>query len=1830
MSTSVDTKIVELKFNNDNFAQKVDSTLTKLEQLNKDIKNVGMKDALKNLSKGVKNVDLNPITKGIDEVNKGFSKMEVAGITAIANIANTAVNFGKKIARKFISPITDGIMKGGLARARNIEQATFSFEGQKIGKSEGNESLAYYKEVMDAVLGTSYSYDVAAKAASQFAASNIGVIETTKKLADGSEQVVKTLDPTTSTHQSTMTSALLGVAGVASMTGRSFEDVSRVFTKIAGNNRVYAQDLQSFSTMGLNAAAVLASAMDTTEEHIYEMVKSGDIHFQEFSDAMNKAFGQHAKDSTLMFQGALDDVNAALARIGADFYGPALNAGRDILNSFTPLVDAIHTKLQPALDGSGTAMDKASKSLSQYLDMLSYLIEMYPEMDRSKMGDWIIEHMNAWTNIADLYKRGDIVKTVEGLSKASKKWNGMEGEGISGYRMLGDYLNIATDVDMLNKYLDKTPEEIDKIVKKGKIGAEDLKTVINGMLEDGIIGFNTFYKSFHKLWSESDKLINIATINDDFIQYTRNMIGAEEPSERFNQHLSTFASIIQGCKSLLSSFAQILGGFGDIFLTLARHLKPLGQMFLIAVEDIAKFVVKLADFVATSESFSAIIDGLVSIVNKMFDLVNVSKIAELAITGLHKAFDFILKAVETVQHVFQVVVGTIAKVFAAIVDKINSVISSSEELSNLLQSLKNAGIVIMIINLIDMLAQPAVLLKALGDAIGGVGKSFSGMVSNIAKAFESIASIAGKVGEVIDEVKDALYRLQQLIVATTILELAFAIAAIAGAFYILSKVPWNNVEVAAGTIISFALIVGTVWGGIERVTKKISGVRKFWEKSVNDIKSIGFAFVEMAVAVAIIAGALYKLAKIDPKQLLIATGVVEALLVTMGLIAALLSGRDTTTKSTGLKSLWSGQSTKTSKTMTKGLLGLVAMAEAVKIVAKALVSVATITDPEAMYNALAVIEALMWTMFAMTKWLSSTETTKMTKGIGSLLAMAVAVRMLVKPIMQLSAIAATGNDAMWSAVGAISVLMLVMSMLMKMLSGSKGLVKAGVGIVLMAKSLQMLSEVVVAFSSLDAEAMWQSIIGMGVALGSIVLALALVDTDGLLAKAIAFIIIAKCLQTLSEVILAFGANNEQAWAGIGVAAIALLGLAGACYVFEKVPVAGILKLFLTLALGALLVAGFGAAVGVLGVGLGVLGVGLSILATSLGALTPVLGTFIGLVVSIAVGIAVLASVGLPAAGVIAVLALAFLLLGAGMLMIGTGLSDMAAAIKILHELKDDLTDTTDKITLFIKTLKGMTKDAEAIGESFKTIAKPLKSIRTSAETITEQIEKLSDSYTELISKSSECIASLADSLTTISKLNQDSFGSATEAVKNFISGLSDISKDAETVSTTSQSISESLGELKESFDLVKNVIDSFKSRSVKIFEDLGNSLNDIATPIQTLNDLRGELESLANDLMTFVTNLMTMKENASTVSEGATAIADALKQVGDAAAIAKDGFDGLTKKTANILEKMGKGLTSIAKGFTDIVAVKDQLDSAASSIESFYTKLSSLNDMSATIAGGTRAVSSAIKTLGQSAEKTASLSRDGMSRSGSKMVDGLVAGIGAKQTDVETKVTSIVDSAASKVRQKYNDWRDIGSYLIQGIINGISNQQYALEQQVQAVEAKSRRMLQAKLRINSPSKVYMSIGESIGEGLSMGIAKTSDEVTKAAVGLATVSEDAVKATMQSISKTITDDIDSAPTITPVLDLTNVRSGANFISSALNSSLGLYGSGMAASITHTIQNGGKSDMEKSIDDLTDQIGVMTDTMNSRSLNNYINIDGSTDPEAFADGLIRSFRLNARTV
>lgn len=1535
MSQSVDTKIVELRFDNNNFEDKVDSTLTKLQNLNKTIDEKGLSKSLLNLGKNAKSVDMSGITNGVEEATKGFSKLQVVGITALANITNSAVNLGKKLISNLISPIT----KGGLTRAMNIEQASFQFEGMNIGKSEGHESLGYYHEVMEAVLGTAYSYDVAAKAASQLAASNVGVIDKTKKLADGTTITAKVMDEN-------MTHALLGIAGVASMTGSDFDSIAQIFTRVAGQGRVMANDLNSIASRGLNAAAVLAGALNKTEAEVRDMVSKGEIDFKTFSDAMYNAYGAHAKDSTLMFTGALEDVKAALARIGADFYGPALNAARDVLNSITPLVDVLHDKIQNALNSTGNLLDKTSKKVSQYFDLISAALK-WMEIDKEGMHSsyfgWVDDNINSYSNLMDLFvKPAEVREAIDNLSVLGLRVGDVT-KKIDGWQLLCDYLALSL-------------------------------TDVNEGVDNGVIGLNTLYKALRDISGRSEDLIaaNAAgEVTQAIEDYISTFAEAGANSEEYASTLETLTSIFTGFASVVDASKTIFKGFASILVSLLTHLRPLGTLFVNATVAFSEFITLMANKLKTSESFTSILDSMVNLISKLFTIINLNKVATTILDGLTKAFDFLANAIERVHNGLAKIVGAVNTVAGKIVDKIREILSNTELLRELFESLKTAGIAVFVLGLVDALAQPAKILQTISKSLTDLKGSVGGLFDKIGEVFKSIAGLAGKIGAAIDEVTQTLKKMQELIIATAILEIALAVAALAGALYFLSKV---NMKSANSSLIALVEILAILVGllGAAKFLDQFKTKSFKWQQVSDSVKDIAKAFVLMAISLAIIAGAISILAKLDTNDMVVAFAVIEVIMWSLAGIAKMLT--TTMTRDTGIKWLIGGK--KQTQMLTKGLYQLIFLAEAIKIVSKSIVEIAGVTNKEALWNSVAIVELIMWSMAAIVKWLSGDSASKMVKGSMTLLAMALSMKMLVKPITELATLAATNNDAMWSAVGAISVLMAVMSLLTKMLSGTKGAIKNGIGLVLMAAAIKILEDVVISFSSLNAEAMWQSIIGIAAMLGAITLSLALIDTDGLLAKALAFVAVAIALGQLSDVVLKYGADSEATWAGIGALAVSLLLLAGACALFDKVPIGGILKLFLTLALGVVIVAGFGAAIGVFGIGMSIFAAGLTAMADAVKAISEIGGEFIIFMAALVVGIGMLTSVGLPAIAVILALSLAFLMLGGGFALMGSGLSNIAAAVKVITEFDDKLGAAAKNLVKFVKELTKMDEDAEKVKASTSTMA-----------------------------------------------------------------------------------------------DSISN---------------LGRAAKGAARNIDTV-------------------------ENAG-------------------------------KKIA---ESFGKGIT-------------------------------------------------------------------------------------ANTASAEKAATNMVNKAVAKIRNNYNQWYSVGSYLVNGLINGLNSRKSAVESKAKELANAAEKALREAAKVQSPSKVWMEIGDYMGEGLAVGITKSSNMVVSATEGLASASEMALTSAIASISDAISNDVNTNPVITPVVDLSEVRSGASFINSAFGSLSGIRGNGLAASITHTIQNGGKSDMERSIDDLTDQIGTMTDTMNSRSLNNYITVDGATDPEAFADGLIRSFRLNARTV
>lgn len=305
MSKQVDSRIVEMQFDNKRFEQGVKTTLNSINTLDATLNKLNT-ISLKGLDKlgALGSISFDAITNAADMVSSRMSAMGIVGATVLQNLTNAAIN-----AAKHLGQITIGqVMSGGKNRALNIEAAKFQLEGLHVAWEVIEGDLDY------AVKGTAYGLDEAAKAASQLVASNVQVGDQMKQ-------------------------SLRAISGVAAMTNRSYEETAQIFTTVAGNGRLMGDQLQQLSSRGLNAAAILAKGLGKTEGEIREMVSKGKIDFKTFAEIMDNEFGEHAKDANKTFTGALSNMKAALSRIGAEFYQPGLLYARDIFNSITGAVN---------------------------------------------------------------------------------------------------------------------------------------------------------------------------------------------------------------------------------------------------------------------------------------------------------------------------------------------------------------------------------------------------------------------------------------------------------------------------------------------------------------------------------------------------------------------------------------------------------------------------------------------------------------------------------------------------------------------------------------------------------------------------------------------------------------------------------------------------------------------------------------------------------------------------------------------------------------------------------------------------------------------------------------------------------------------------------------------------------------------------------------------------------------------------------------------------------------------------------------------------------------------------------------------------------------------------------------------------------------------------------------------------------------------------------------------------------------------------------------------------------------------------------------------------
>ena len=251
-----------------------------------------------------------------------------------------------------------------------------------------------------------------------------------------------------------------------------------------------------------------------------------------------------------------------------------------------------------------------------------------------------------------------------------------------------------------------------------------------------------------------------------------------------------------------------------------------------------------------------------------------------------------------------------------------------------------------------------------------------------------------------------------------------------------------------------------------------------------------------------------------------------------------------------------------------------------------------------------------------------------------------------------------------------------------------------------------------------------------------------------------------------------------------------------------------------------------------------------------------------------------------------------------------------------------------------------------------------------------------------------------------------------------------------------------------------------------------------------------------------------------------------------------------------------------------------------------------VNSISQGISGASGNLKTAMNGVLSTLTSTAKSKNGEFKSAGAKMSSNLASGIKSGKASVNSAVTSTVSGAASKLRSYYGSFNSAGSYLAQGFASGIRSGSFAASVAARAMANAAKNAAARALDEHSPSKVGYKIGDFFGVGFTNGIANNFVDSSRAGTKMADNAKEALINAVSKMSNILDSDVDVQPVITPVLDLSNVTSGAASITSLLGGtqSVGVRSNLNAINTAMKLnQNGQNDDVVYAIDKLRKELG-----------------------------------------
>lgn len=162
------------------------------------------------------------------------------------------------------------------------------------------------------------------------------------------------------------------VGDAATIAGTDMGTMGSVISKVATSDMMQMDVANQLMDAGIPIMQLLASEMGVTAEEARKMASAGEVSFSTFQNALESGMGGAALESGNTFQGAMDNVLAALGRVGESMLGGVFENMKGEFGDLTSWIDS----LGPAFDDFGADVGAfANDAIPVVIDAITGLVD---------------------------------------------------------------------------------------------------------------------------------------------------------------------------------------------------------------------------------------------------------------------------------------------------------------------------------------------------------------------------------------------------------------------------------------------------------------------------------------------------------------------------------------------------------------------------------------------------------------------------------------------------------------------------------------------------------------------------------------------------------------------------------------------------------------------------------------------------------------------------------------------------------------------------------------------------------------------------------------------------------------------------------------------------------------------------------------------------------------------------------------------------------------------------------------------------------------------------------------------------------------------------------------------------------------------------------------------------------------------------------------------------------------------------------------------------------------------------------------------------------------